>query len=247
MEVLAPLAWGFGLVLFRSLGFVIGSPLFGMTVGPAQVRVALGASLSLVAFLGAGAPRATLPAHFGGLLVAVLLETLMGLFAGLAVRFALEAAAMAGQLAGLTMGLGFGALLDPLNGAESTTLGQLFRMLALSAALALGLERELVSWLARSVVVVPPGTIESVTELARGAVTQALAAIALGIRLGFPFVAATTLGQLALGLLGRAAQQLHFSNVGFSVSILFGGGALWLAAPSALALCAQASLQFLPG
>jgi flagellar biosynthetic protein FliR len=247
METLAPLAWGFGLVLFRSLGFVIGAPLFGMPVGPAQVRVALAASLSLVAFLGAGAPKAALPVHFGGVFVAVLLETLMGLFAGLAVRFAIEAAAIAGQLAGITMGLGFGALLDPLNGAESTTLGQLFRLLALSAALGLGLEREMVAWLARSVVEVPPGAVDSAADLARGAITHGLNAIALGIRLGFPFVAATTLGQLALGLLGRAAQQLHFSNVGFSVSILFGGGALWLVAPSALSLCAQASLQFLPG
>lgn len=245
MNLLAPpVAYAFALVLFRTAGLVTAAPLFGMKNAPAQVRVALAFALALVAFLGAGSGSAPLPPHVGALAVDVVLETLMGVFAGLAARFALEAAAAAGQLAAQTMGLGFGATLDPMSGAESTTLGELFRVLALGGALALGLERELVLWLASSVVQVPPGSIAGVEQLARGVVLEAVHAIVLGVRLGFPFLAAITLGHLCLGLLGRAAQQLHFSNVGFSISILFGGGALWLVAPRALQLCAEASLRF---
>lgn len=245
MTLLVPqVAYAFALVLFRTAGLVTAAPLFGMKNAPAPVRVGLSFALASVAFLGAGAGPAPLPPHLGALVVDVVLETLMGLFAGVAVRFALEAAATAGQLAAQAMGLGFGATLDPMSGAESTTLGELLRLLALGAALALGLERELVLWLASSVQQVPPGSVGGVAELARGAVVEASHAIVLGVRLGFPFLAAITLGHLALGLLGRAAQQLHFSNVGFSVSILFGGGALWLVAPRAIALCAEASLRF---
>jgi flagellar biosynthetic protein FliR len=239
-------AYAFALVLFRTAGLVTAAPLFGMKNAPAQVRMALAVVLALTAFLGAGAGPAPLPPHFGALAVDVLLETMLGLFAGTAVRFAFEAAASAGQLAAQTMGLGFGATLDPLSGAESTTLGQLFRLLALGGALGLGLHRELIAWLATSVQQVPPGSVGDVTELAQGAIIEAVHAVALGVRLGFPFLAAITLGHLALGLLGRAAQQLHFSNVGFSVSILFGGGALWLLAPQAIRLCAEASLRFVP-
>lgn len=245
MSFLVPqVAYAFALVLFRTAGLVTAAPLFGMKNAPAPVRIALSFMLALVAFLGAGAGPAPLPPHLGALAVDVLLETMMGLFAGVAVRFALEAAATAGQLAAQTMGLGFGATLDPMSGAESNTLGELFRVLALGAALALGLQRELVLWLASSVQQVPPGSVGDLSELARGAVVEAAHAIVLGVRLGFPFLAAITLGHLALGLLGRAAQQLHFSNVGFSVSILFGGGALWLIAPRAVSLCAEASLRF---
>lgn len=245
MSFLVPqVAYAFMLVLFRTSGLVIAAPLFGMKNAPAPVRIALSFGLAMVAFLGAGAGPVPLPAHFGGLFVDVLLETMMGVFAGVSVRFALEAAATAGQLAAQTMGLGFGATLDPMSGTESNTLGELFRVLALGGALALGLHRELVVWLASSVQQVPPGSIADVSELARGAVVEAAHAIVLGVRLGFPFLAAITLGHLSLGLIGRAAQQLHFSNVGFSVSILFGGGALWLIAPRALALCSEASLRF---
>jgi flagellar biosynthetic protein FliR len=237
-------AYGFALVLFRAAGFVTAAPLFGMRNAPGPVRVALAASLALVAFVGAGATPVPLPPHLGALAADVLAETLLGLFAGAAVRFALEAATAAGQLGAQSMGLGFGATLDPMSGAESTTLGELFRVLALGAALALGLERELVRWLASSVQQVPPGSVASVAELARGAVIEASHAVVLGVRLGFPFLAAITLGHLALGLLGRAAQQLHFSNIGFSVSVLAGGGALWLVSPRAISLCAEASLRF---
>ncbi|MEW5738148.1 MAG: flagellar biosynthetic protein FliR [Myxococcota bacterium] len=247
MQALVPgVVYGFALVLFRTAGLVTGAPLFGMKNAPLQVRVALSFTLALVAFLASGAGAAPLPPHLGALAVDVLLETGLGLLAGQAVRFAFEGAATAGQLAAQTMGLGFGATLDPLNGAESTTLGQLFRVLALGLALSLGLHRELVTWLATSVQQVPPGSVDGLDVLAKSAVLQAAQAVALGVRLGFPFLAAITLGHLSLGVLGRAAQQLHFSNVGFSVSILFGGGALWLLAPQALALCAEASFRFLP-
>lgn len=245
--VLVPgLAYGFMLVLFRTAGLVTAAPLFGMRNAPLQVRVALSFVLALVTYLAAGAGPAPLPPHLGALVADVVAETAMGVFAGMVVHFVFEAAATAGQMGAQTMGLGFGATLDPLNGAESTTLGQLFRLLALGAALGLGLHRELVTWLAASVQQVPPGSVDGVETLARGAVLQAAHTLALGVRLGFPFLVAITLGHLALGLVGRAAQQLHFSNVGFSISILFGGGALWLAAPLAIRLCAEASLRFVP-
>jgi flagellar biosynthetic protein FliR len=237
------LAYGFALVLVRTAGLVTAAPLFGLKNAPVQARIGLSFGLALVTYLAAGAGPVPLPPHLGALAVDVLLETLLGVFAGLAVHFVFEAAAIAGQLAAQTMGLGFGATLDASSGAESTALGQLFRLLALGAALGLGLHRELVTWLAASVQQVPPGSVDGLEGLARGAVVEAAHAMALGVRLGFPFLVAITLGHLALGLLGRAAQQLHFSNVGFSISILFGGGALWLATPLAVRLCAEASLR----
>ncbi len=245
VSFLAPqVAYAFALVLFRTAGLVATAPLFGMRNAPAPVRLAIALALAMVTFLGAGGGAVPLPAHVGGLFVDALLETMMGVFAGEAARFALEAASTAGQLAGQTMGLGFGATLDPMSGVESTTLGELMRLLTMGAALAAGLHRELVLWLVSSVQQVPPGSVSGLGELARAAVLEAVHAIVLGVRLGFPFLAAVTLGNLTLGLLGRAAPQLNLSNVGFSMSLLFGGAALWFIAPRAVELCAEASLGF---
>ena len=246
MESLAPVAYGFVLVFFRTAALLITAPVFGTRSLPAELRVALSVCIAFVAFTGAGLPQVAIPAHLGVLLSDVALETVLGLFAGNAVKFALEAAASAGQLTAQAMGLGYGAMLDPINGAESTALGELFRMLVLCAALAVGVHREAVVWLATSLTHVPPGSVSGLAELARGAIVQALEAIALSVRLGFPFLAAVTLGHLVLGLVGRAAQQLHFSNLGFSVSILFGGGAIWVVAPPMLRACALSALRFFP-
>ncbi|MBX7098346.1 MAG: flagellar biosynthetic protein FliR [Myxococcaceae bacterium] len=246
MDLWAGLAYGFALVLLRTLGLVIAAPLLSLPGAPQELRLGLSGAIALAAFTGAGSPHAALPAHLGVLLADVAVETVLGLLSGLVLRFGLESAAAAGQLAAQAVGLGDGAVLDPLHGAESTALGELLRVLALSAAIALGLHREAILWLASSVAATPPGTVTGVAMLARGVVLQAIDTIGFGVRLGLPFLAAVTLGHLVLGLLGRAAQQLQLSNVGFSVSILFGGAALWVATPAVLQQCAQATLALLP-
>jgi len=247
MDALLPLAYGYALLLFRTAGLVATSPLFSLRSAPMEVKVGLSAAIAMAIFAGAGSPHAPLPAHLGALGSDVLLETALGLLAGAGGTLMLESAAAAGQLASQAMGLGYGAVLDPLNGAESTTVGELMRLLALALAVSMGVHKEAVVWLTHSAQSVPPGTVGSVTELARGAILQSLEAMALAIRLGFPYLAATTLGHAVLGALGRAAPQMHFSNLGFSVSILFGGGALWLATPSMLSLAAEATLSAFSG
>lgn len=243
LEALLPTAYGFALLLFRTGGLVATAPLFSLKSAPLEVKLGLCVAVSMAIFTGAGSPSAVLPAHLGALCADVLLETTLGLLAGLGGTVMLEAAAAAGQLAAQAMGLSYGAVVDPVNGIESTTIGELMRLLGLSTAIALGVHHEAILWLASSVRAVPPGTVGSVTEMARGSILQSLNAMALAIRLGFPFLAATTLGHAVLGALGRAAPQMHFSNLGFSVSILFGGGALWLATPPMLKLAAEATLS----
>jgi flagellar biosynthesis protein FliR len=52
-------------------------------------------------------------------------------------------------------------------------------------------------------------------------------------------LAAATLGHLVLGAAGRMAPQLNLSSVGFSVSLLAGGLALFALAPTLVQLVAQ--------
>ena len=87
----------------------------------------------------------------------------------------------------------------------------------------------------------------SASELAARVVGQAVGAIALAIRLAFPVLAAVTIGHLSLGLLNRTTPQLGLSNIGFSVALLAGVGALYLAAPSAALMAAEATHSALAG
>lgn len=236
---LTPTLFGFLMVLFRSAALCSAAPLFGTKAVPVRLRMALALVLAYAAFAGAGFPMFS-----GGtsqLVQGALMESVIGLSAGLASRVALEAASAAGQIAASSIGLSFGSTVDPLHGTESTSVGEFLAMIAMGAMVAAGGHRELVAWLARSVVTIPPGAPVELGPLATVVVTQALGSVALAVRMAFPVMAAVTFGHVALGVVGRTAPQLNISSVGFSITILAGGGALYMVAPTVAEMCARAA------
>lgn len=241
MHALMPTAAGFLLVVMRCAALCSVAPLFGTRSVPAMTRMALALALAVSVFMGAGAPVFVDWAGLGALAAAATVETLIGLSAGLAARFAIEAASAAGHAAGLAMGLGFGSMLDPFNGAESTAISQILSLMALGVAVGAGIHRDAVAWLCRSVASSPPGAAIDIPALAAGVVGEAIRACALSVRLAFPVLAAVTFGHFALGLLSRAAPQLNLGNIGFSVAILAGGGALYVVAPGLAEMAANAA------
>jgi flagellar biosynthetic protein FliR len=142
---------------------------------------------------------------------------------------------------GISMGLGMGSLIDPINGQESSASSQLMTFLALGFAVALGIHREAVAWLCRSIIELPPGVPADLNDLALRVITQATGALALAVRLAFPVLSAVTIGHMSLGLLGRVAPQMGLSNVGFAVALVAGMGAMYFVAPAAASVAAEAA------
>lgn len=243
MDALLPPAFAFFLVLLRTAGLCAVAPLFGAKGVPARVRMGVAGALAVALYAGGGVAQLPVPGDVLALAGHALAETLVGLAGGLSARMLLEAASAAGHLGSTGMGLGYGALVDPFSGAESTAVSQLFSVAALGVAVALGIHREAVAWLAASVRAMPPGAVSDLPQLFQGAVAQALFTTALAVRLAFPLLAASTVGHFALGLLGRAAPQLNLQSVGFSVSLFAGGGALFLLAPTIAELAARTALS----
>ncbi len=238
-------AWALGLLLTRTAGLFLAAPVVSARVVPARVRLGLAVLVAWTAYAGAGAPAAALPEGLGSFGLAIASETALGLLAGLSARFVLQAALAAGQLASLSMGLGFGAIIDPSSGAESNALGELVYTAAQAGAVALGIHREAIGWLARSALAFPPGAALTLRDRAVEVVWQATGAAALGARLAFPVMSAVLVGQVVMAVLGRTAQQLNLSTIGFSVAILAGGGSLYLVAPAAAELAARAAVAAL--
>ncbi|MGC3998698.1 MAG: flagellar biosynthetic protein FliR [Anaeromyxobacter sp.] len=245
----APLAtaYGFGLVLLRTAALCSAAPVLGARLVPARIRMAVALVVAFAVFTGAGAPAVAPPAGLAGLAGAAASETLTGLLAGLAARWALEAALGAGHVAGLSAGLGFSALIDPATGAESTAVSQTFFVTAQGAAVALGVHREALTWLVRSIQTWPPGAPADLSALATRVVGEAALSIALAIRLAFPVAGAVMLGHLLMGVLGRMAPQLSPQSLGFSVAILAGGLALYATAPTVAELAARAAIAAFQG
>ena len=166
MEIPVASAWGFALILFRTTGLLMSAPILSAKTVPARVRVALAVFVAWAAWCGAGGPAASPPESVGALALAVAAESALGILAGLAARFILMAALAAGHLAGQTMGLGLGNILDPASGAESNALPELVYLTAQAGAVALGIHREAIGWLARSAIAFPPGASLGLRELA---------------------------------------------------------------------------------
>jgi len=236
-------AWALALLAFRATGLIVSAPILSARTVPARVRIALALLVAFAAWSGAGAPSATPPLQVGSLAGAVAAETALGLVAGLSARVVLLAALMAGQLAAQAMGFGMGAILDPGSGAESSALSELVYMAAQAGAVALGLHREAIAWLARSAIAFPPGAALSLRERVVEVIWQATGATALGVRLAFPMLAAVLLGHIVMAGLARTSPQLSLGTLGFSVAILAGGGAFYLVAPVAAELAARAAVS----
>jgi flagellar biosynthetic protein FliR len=235
--------YGFALLLLRTAALFTTAPILGARVVPARIRLGMALAVAFAVYTGAGAPQVSPPASLFGLAAAAASETAIGLLAGLAARWLLEAALAAGHAAGLAAGLGFSALVDPFTGAEATAVSQTFFLVAQGSAVALGLHREAITWLVRATAAYPPGLPVDLSALAMRTVGFGVVSIGLSIRLAIPVMAAVMVGHAVMGLMNRMAPQLSLGAIGFSVAILAGGFALYLAAPAAAELAARAALM----
>ncbi len=243
MTPTVPLLLGFSLILFRTSALLMAAPIFGSKTLPARIKIGISLVIALVAFVAAGLPAVAVPPDFGALALLAIGESAVGLTAGLTARLAIDSAQYGAQAASLGMGLGYGHLVNPNSGAESSVVGELYAALALAFAMTLGLHREAIAWLVRSVQDVPPGALTDFASLAQAVIRQTIYALTLAIRIAYPLFAATLLGYGVLGLLGKASPQLSLSNLGFAVTLMAGGGAIYLLAPDGARIAAHAALQ----
>jgi flagellar biosynthetic protein FliR len=241
------LLFGFLLVLFRCAALFMTAPVFVFRSFPVRVRLGLAFAVALVAYGGAGYPRYEAWQSVSTLVGAAVMETLLGLAMGTAARLAIDAAFAAGHLIGLSMGLGFGFVLDPHSGAESTSVSEFLGFLALGALVAAGGHREALAWLCRSIIAVPPGSEMDARVLSWQVVSAATAGLALAVRLAYPVMAAVLVGQVIIGILGRTAPQINISSVGFSFTVLAGAGIFYVTAPMIAEAAARSAIAAFSG
>lgn len=198
-------------------------PGLGEQMIPARIR--LGAALAITAFitpvlmpeLGATSVIPTPIAFFS--------ETISGLIIGLALRFLVHALQIAGTIAGQSTSLSQimgGATPDPL-----PAMGAILMLGGLTLAVISGLHVHLVETFMRSYAVLPFGDLPNPRELAGWGVNQVSASFSLAVSLAAPFLIASLLYNVALGVINKAMPQLMVAFVG-APAITWGGLVLLL-------------------
>jgi len=214
----ASLLYGFLLVLARISGIFVFLPLPGLKAGPdaAKITLALGLTVALSSrwTLTQGAPQS-----MGQLTGWILVEAGIGLATGLAVAFLIEGFLFAAQAISTQAGFAYASTVDPNTEADSTVLIQIAQLTAGLLFFAMGLDRQLLSTLSRSLETHPPGSFAVSHASIEGLVMLGSAVFSTGVRLVLPLMTLLFLIDLSVGLLGRLNSQLQLIALVFPVKI----------------------------
>lgn len=246
MDFAAPLAQllgvAEGLVLQVMLVFVrVGAavallPGIGEQAVPQRIKLAVAVALTAIV-----APAVPPPggAGFGALAV----EAAAGLVLGVGLRLMILALQTAGTIAAQSITL---AQMFAGTGPEPQPIvANLFTLAGIALFLGMGGLPRAVELLVLSYDLMPPGHLPDPGALAGWGVARGAQVLALGFSLAAPFVLASLLYNLALGVMNRAMPQLMVAMIGAPALTLGGLALLALATPALLAVWRGAMAQAL--
>jgi flagellar biosynthetic protein FliR len=238
----------FTLVLTRTSGLLIASPVFGSTQAPATVRALI--SLALAVLIMPSQWFAILP-YPGSLLVYVVIlagELMIGLVLGLGITILLSGIQMAGDLMSRVGGLTLSDIFDPTTATNVPLFSQLLGLLSTALFMIIGGHRMLMGGLLDTFRTIPPGgcvamflgtgngpsspgLLAALIESCLVLITQSFH---VAIRAAAPVVTAVLLATLVLGLVSRTLPQLNVMVIGFGMNAMITFGVFFLSLGAAM-------------
>lgn len=240
-SVLAGALWQGIVVFLRVAALVSVLPAFGERSVPMRVKLVL--ALAFTVIVAPAAPVIQAPETPLAIVGFALTETVVGLALGLAVRLFILALQTAGSIAAqatsLSQILG-GAAVDPL-----PAMGYILIVAGMALAVMSGLHVHAARLLIQSYDVFTAGVFPDGRALTMWGVAQIARAFSLAFMLAAPFVIASAIYNLALGVINRAMPQLMVAFVGAPVITMGGIFLLFISAPVMLSAWNESLTQFL--
>jgi len=211
--------YAFLLVLARVSGVFVFVPLPGIQAGPAFIRAALSASITLALMpLWPAIPSVGL--SFGTLVGWLLAEAGLGIGVGIAVAFLTEIFQMGAQIISLQAGYSFASTIDPTSGADSSVLLSIAQVTAGLLFFATGLDHQVLQAFAQSLRVHPPGQVVLNASMLNQVVQTGSVMFSTGLRLVLPLLALLLIVDISLALLARLNSQLQLITLAFPIKML---------------------------
>ncbi|HHY97481.1 MAG TPA: flagellar type III secretion system protein FliR [Firmicutes bacterium] len=226
----------FILLLARIGGMFIYAPIFGSFSIPVRIRVIIALALAgimtpLLHMKSVGWDGQPL-----SLALMVLDEIGVGLVIGFASALFILATQLAGQFIDLQIGFGFVNVVDPVSMRQVTIMGQVAYLLGTLIFLAIDGHHLLISAIAKSYEIVPPGTGVIFPAIKAGLLELFSGAFAIGFKIASPVIVALLLVDAAMGILARTVPQMNVFIVGFPLKIVGGLFLFALSLPLALVM-----------
>jgi len=210
---------GLLLILMRITVVMFMLPFFGGDTHPPQVKFALSLVLALVLWRHVPEMSHLLPAHPASIIVMFAAEFLMGLTLGLTVHFLFAGIQTGGQIIGFQMGFSMLTFADPLSGQSIGITSHLLYMVAMMVFLCLNGHLIMLHGFAESFSLAPPGMLLMRPPLFEEILHLSGGMFLVAIKIAGPVICALFLIELALGLMSRAAPQMHLITIGLPVKI----------------------------
>ncbi|MBN2241200.1 MAG: flagellar biosynthetic protein FliR [Acidobacteria bacterium] len=221
-------------VLLRVSGVVVFAPFFGSSSFPYQVRIAFALVTSFL--LARLPPHNFVPDGLGltGAALIIAGEIVSGLILGLAANLVFAGIQYAGQLISLQMGFSLINLIDPQTNVESPVFSFIHNYIALLFFVLLDGHHWFLKAVSESFHTMPLGGIRIEAPLVEYVVRLSSQIFVIGLQIAGPVIVVTIITDIVVGIIGRAAPQLHILILGLPLKILVGFG------------CLSISLYFIP-
>lgn len=210
-------------VVFARMGAVISLlPGFGEPAVPAQLRlaVALTISVMLVPLIGPTLPA--MPADFGDGAGVIITEVLIGLFFGAIARILMTSLATTGQIIGLETGLSFAQTADPTMTQAGQVIGVFLGLLGVALIFATDVHHLFLVGVVESYQVFKPGIVPNLGDAADAAVSAVAQSFLIGMQIAAPLLLAGIVFRLGLGVLSRLIPQIQVFFVAMPINVIGG-------------------------
>lgn len=216
---------GFVLAFVRATAWIVVTPPFSNRVIPPMAKVGISAGLAMAAagHVAAG----PVPTGTAGFMMALLTQVATGAALGTIVMVLFSAVEAAGSLIGMFGGFSLPPSMDPLSENQSSALGQLYQLMAVTLLFSLGGDLLLVKGFLSSFGAVGWNLR---TSGAFGAIlTHDLSSFFVSaLLIASPLVVVLFLAQAVLGIISRIAPQMNVMMLGFPFQILLTIGLVML-------------------
>jgi len=233
-----------GFIVFLRVGTAMALlPAFGESSVPQRVRLGLALGFTAIVMPAVAAQIEPLAEHQKGIPILLATETLAGLALGIALRLFVLALQMAGSIAAQATSLSqvFGGTgIEP-----QPAIGHLLVFGGLALAVMTGLHVRIAEVLILSYNVLTPGQFPGASILGDWGVGQIAQAFSLAFTLAAPFIIASLIYNVALGVINRAMPQLMVAFVGAPAITAGALILMFLVMPMMLTVWSDALQQFL--
>jgi flagellar biosynthesis protein FliR len=213
------------LLMTRILPVIILSPVLGgENTVPAEVKIGIGLTLTIVLYPGVAPRISHIPVHAIPFIALLLKELFIGVFLAMIIDMVFEAAEAAGTLIDLVSGGSQATLFLPQLDIQVSLFANLKTQLCVVLFLTVNGHHQIISALADSIVLIP---LDRFPEFSRGTwpffdlILRSFAEFfRLGLALAAPVILVTILVDMGLGMINRVAPQLSVYFISLSIKPL---------------------------